>query len=90
MVIYSDKTHKQYNTVDECLEAEKAFDEEVRAKEVEKKRLAGEKDARLKEVNDAMQKAQELADKYCDDYGFYSFQFSNSNSNLMKWFLRNF
>ena len=53
MKIYSEKTNKEYATVDECLEAEKAFDEKVAAdkakKEAEQKALVVKKEAAIAE-----------------------------------------
>ena len=37
MKIFSEKTNKYYSTVDECVEAEKKYDEEVATKEAKKK-----------------------------------------------------
>jgi BioD-like phosphotransacetylase family protein len=53
MKIYSEKTNKEYATVDECLEAEKAFDEQVVAekakKDAEQKALVAKKEAAIAE-----------------------------------------
>ena len=53
MKIYSEKTNKEYATVEECLKAEKAFDEKVAAdkakKEAEQKALVAKKEAALAE-----------------------------------------
>jgi AAA15 family ATPase/GTPase len=34
MIIYSEKTEQRYDSVDECLEAEKAYDEQKRQEEI--------------------------------------------------------
>ena len=64
MKILSDKTNKEYATVEECLAAEKAFDEMVAKQQAEKEKalaeqkakeekLAAERKARATEVEDA-------------------------------------
>ena len=57
MRIISDITGKEYKTVDECLKAEKAFEEKKAKEEAEKKELAAKKDA-------AYKKAMEACDEY--------------------------
>ena len=36
MIIYSEKTDQKYDSVKECLEAEKAYDEKQRQKEIDR------------------------------------------------------
>jgi len=57
MRIISDITGKEYKTVDECLAAEKAFEEKKAKEEAEKKALKEKKDA-------AYQKAIAACDEY--------------------------
>lgn len=75
MYIYSEKTNKKYNTVEECQLAEKEYDERIEKEKAEKERLASEKEARRKEVEDAYdaaldarKMADDLLDKYLNDY----------------------
>ena len=53
MIISSEKTGKTYNTVEECLEAEKLFDAEQLKKKEEEERKAAEKTARMDEIHAA-------------------------------------
>ena len=46
MKIYSEKTNKEYATVEDCLAAEKEFDEAVAAKEAEQKKALAERKAK--------------------------------------------
>ena len=46
MKILSDKTNKEYATVEECLAAEKAFDEMVAKQQAEKEKALAEKKAK--------------------------------------------
>lgn len=74
MYIYSEKTGRKYNSVDECLEAEKKHDEEI-AKEVERKKcLREQKEERAHEVTEAFDKAYELLEKYQEDYGTFTYK----------------
>lgn len=82
MYIYSEKTKKKYNTVEECEKAEKAFDEEIERARLKKEKLASEREVRAKEVEDAYKvaydarkKADELRDKFAEDYNGYNFTF---------------
>ena len=56
MKIYSEKTNKEYATVEECLEAEKAFDDEVAAKKAAEEKALAERKAK-QEVEIAERKA---------------------------------
>ena len=90
MYIYSEKTKKRYDTVDECVEAEKEFDK-VKAEEKEKKeRLASERKDRAKEVEDAFKQANALLNQFVEDYGSFHFTFGNGNDinplRLLDWF----
>lgn len=78
MKIFSEKTNKYYNTVDECLKAEKAFDDAIAKEEEKKKKLSETRKVRAKEVEDAY-KARLEADKvykdklnkFINDYGSF-------------------
>ena len=60
MYIYSEKTKKCYDTVDECVEAEAEFDRVEDEKKKEKERLSTERKGRAKEVEDAFKQANDL------------------------------
>ena len=75
MKILSDKTNKEYATVEECLAAEKAFDEMVAKQQAEKEKalaeqkakeekLAAERKARATEVEDAYKAVVEAQKVY--------------------------
>ena len=66
MRILSEKTGKEYDTVPECLAAEKEFDE-AQAKEKERKEaLVKERKARAKEVEEALKAVCEAQKVYQD------------------------
>ena len=46
MRIFSDKTNKEYKTVEECIKAEKEFDERVAAEKAAKEKALAEKKAK--------------------------------------------
>ena len=75
MKIYSEKTNKEYATVEECLKAEEAFDKAEAEKKAAKEKALAEKKAkeeklvverkeRAKEIEDAMKAVKEAEDKY--------------------------
>ena len=82
MTIISEKTGKHYTTVEECLEDEKKYDEEIAVKEAKKKELSETRKNRAKEVEDAY-KARMEADKvyrdklnkFINDYGSFHMTF---------------
>ena len=87
MKIISEKTGKEYMTVSECMEAEKAYDEAVALQEQEKARKAEERSARAKEVEAAYQKVieaqkdyRELLNLFCKDYGSFHMTLKDGNS----------
>lgn len=53
MIIYSEKTEQRYDSVDDCLKAEKAYDEEQRQKEIEQEK----KEQHIREAYDNAIKA---------------------------------
>jgi len=64
MKIISEKTNKTYATVEECLAAEKAYDEKIAKEKEEKERLEKNKKLRWDEVEAARK-------KYSEAYGYY-------------------
>jgi hypothetical protein len=78
MKIYSEKTNQEYQTVDECLAAEKEFDEAVAAEEAKKKELAETRKSRAAEVEDAYKAVleankvyREKLNAFIKDYGSF-------------------
>lgn len=78
MKIFSEKTNKYYNTVDECLEAEKVFDDAIAKEEEKKKKLSETRKVRAKEVEDAYKARleadkvyREKLNKFINDYGSF-------------------
>ena len=87
MKIYSEKTNKEYKSVEECLAAEKAFDEKLALEKAKKEELATQRKARAAEVEEAYgaiikaQKAyREKLNAFVKDYG--SFHMSVKSNNL--------
>ena len=78
MKIFSEKTNKYYETVDECLDEEKKYDEAIAKEEAKKKELADARKNRAKEVEDAYRARleadkiyREKLNKFIDDYGSF-------------------
>ena len=93
MKIYSEKTRKEYPSVEDCLKAEKAFDEKKSKEEAEKAKLAETRKIRAKEVEDAyadikaaQKKYMELRNAFVKDYGSFHMTFSNSDPNFDTFF----
>lgn len=64
MKIVSEKTNKEYATVEECLAAEKAYDEKVAAKKAEEeKALVAKKEAKEKALAERKAAAAIVEDK---------------------------
>lgn len=94
MYIYSEKTNKKYDSVEACVEAEKAYEEQQKA---EKERLASERAVRAKEVEDAYQKAvnarkeyDAVLENFVEDYGSFHMSIHSGDMNpfnLLDWFL---
>ena len=63
MKIYSEKTLKYYSSIEECLEAEKKYDEELAAKKAkeaeEEKALIAKKEAAIAERKEAAKKVED-------------------------------
>lgn len=78
MKILSEKTNKYYATVDECLKAEKEFDEAVAAKKAKEEKLTAERKERAAEVEKAYKAVVEanenyhkMLDAFVKDYGSF-------------------
>ena len=81
MKILSEKTGKEYQTVEECVAAEKEFDEAVAKEKARKENLAKERKERAKEVEDAYKailEAQKVYKRKLDDFlkDYHSFHTS--------------
>lgn len=93
MKIYSEKTGKEYATVDECIAAEQEYDEKVAAEKVEKEKVAAERKERAAEVEAAAQKVieakkeyQKVLDAFLKDYGNYHLTIRGADKNLFGLF----
>jgi uncharacterized protein YgiB involved in biofilm formation len=53
MKIYSEKTNKEYASVDECLAAEEEFDKQAALEKAKKEELANSRKTAAKKVEDA-------------------------------------
>lgn len=78
MKIISEKTNQTYNSVEECLMAEKRFDDAQAAKKVEEERKKSERDKRRQEIKNlgtAIEKMRaeyvEKVSRYEKDYNCY-------------------
>ena len=78
MKILSEKTNKYYATVDQCLAAEKAFDEAEAKKKAEAQQLNVTRKERANEVETAYKASleankhyHELLDAFVKDYGSF-------------------
>ncbi len=85
MYIYSEKTKKRYDTVEECVKAEEEFDKAVAEEKEKKERLANERKERAKEVEDAFKNANDLLNKFIKDYGSFHATYTSDNSPF-SWF----
>lgn len=64
MIIYSEKTKEQYNSIKECIAAEAKYDA-LKVKEAEEKqKLAKEKERRTQELTEAFEEMKEAMEKY--------------------------
>jgi len=93
MKIFSEKTNKYYATVDECLEAEKKYDEAITVKEAEKKKLSETRKVRAKEVEDAYKARfeadkvyREKLNKFINDYGSFHMTFDTEVEDSLNLF----
>lgn len=67
MKILSEKTNKYYDTVEDCIAAEKEFDDAVKAEEEKRALLATARKDRANEVEQAYQRIQEIKQKATED-----------------------
>jgi len=88
MKILSEKTNKYYTTVDECLAAEKAFDEAAAKKKAEEEKLNATRKERANEVENAYKASieankhyRELLDAFVKDYGSFHMTVHTGNLN---------
>lgn len=88
MRILSEKTGKEYQTVEECVAAEKEFDEAVAAEKARKENLAKERKERANEVEEAYkavleaQKAYKAKlDAFVKDYGSFHMTLKTGDLN---------
>lgn len=88
MKILSEKTGKTYATVDECMAAEKEFDDALEAEKKKKEELANNRKARATEVEEAY-KAIGAAKKnyyqvlhnFINDYGSFHMTLNTGDDN---------
>ena len=78
MKIFSEKTGKEYKTVDECVAAEKEFDVAVEKEKARKEELVKTRKNRAKEIETAYadivtarKHYEELLDAFLRDYGSF-------------------
>ena len=97
MKIYSEKTNKEYKTVEECLKAEKEFEEALAVEKAKKQKLIEEKKARAVEVEEAWKgvreatkKYNELKNKFISDYGAFHMTFKDKDDNSLESFFETF
>lgn len=97
MIIRSEKTGKEYATVDECLAAEKKYDEAVSAQEKQKRLREEAKEAKRLEVKAAKDKYYAARQDYIDKLDEFNKEYSrreviddNELKNFLQYFLRNF
>lgn len=97
MIIRSEKTGKEYATVDECLAAEKKYDEAVSAQEKQKKLREEAKEAKRLEVKAAKDKYYAARQEYIDKLDEFNREYfrrevidDNELKNFLQYFLRNF
>ena len=81
MIIYSEKTNAQYDTVEECERAEKEFDEKKAAEAERKAKLTETRKERAKEVEEAFKTAYDLMHKFTKDYGSFHFTINSDDIN---------
>lgn len=88
MKILSEKTGKTYATVDECMAAEKEYDDALEAEKKKKEELASNRKARATEVEEAY-KAISVAKKnyykvlqnFIKDYGSFHMTLNTGDDN---------
>ena len=86
MYIYSEKTKKRYDTVEECVNAEAEFDKAIAEEKERKEKLVAERKDRAKEVEDAFKSAYDLLHKFTKDYGTFHFTVNSHDINPISLF----
>ena len=96
MKIYSEKTGKEYKTVELCLAAEAEFDKQVALEKAKKEELATQRKARAAEVEDSYKKILEAQKEYKEklnqfvkDYGSFHMTVRTGEGNpfnMFDWF----
>lgn len=78
MRFYSDVTKKFYDSTNECLKAEKEFEEAEKKRLAEEQKKKDQREARMKEIEDlhnanmaAQKRENELLKAYLNDYGSF-------------------
>lgn len=86
MKFYSEILNKQFDTADECVAAEKAYEEEVAKKQVEQEYLKTQRKARAAAIEEAREKMVEaqnhyriLIGEFVKDYGTYHYSSKSVN-----------
>ena len=89
MRILSEKTKKEYATVEECLADEAKYDAMVAKKKEEAEKKAAERKERAKEVEEAYKAAREaekhyveLRNKFVKDYGSFHMTYHTTEKPL--------
>lgn len=79
MYVVSEITGEKYNSVDECIVAEKEFSEKKAKEEAKKKELADTRKARAKEVKDAYKLYEETLSAFINDYGSWHYSYTSDD-----------
>lgn len=96
MRIISDKTGKEYSSVEECLKAEELYDKQQKEKKERAEKLAKDKEVRRQEVIDAFTNYYKLYQRYIKDYGEFSIKIKNDtpdpcqNKTMFSELIKNF
>lgn len=92
MRIISDKTGKEYTSVEECLKAEELYDKQQREKAEKAEKLAKEKEARQEAVKAAYENYRKLYKEYLKDYNALRLDFKDTKNNdiLFSELIKNF
>ena len=89
MKIFSEKTNKEYASVEECLAAEAEYDKKVaervskKEKEVaERKAAAAKVDEKRQALCDAQKAYRKELDNFCQKYGAYHYTLKTDGDSL--------
>ena len=86
MRIYSEKTNKEYKTVEECQKAEDQWDVEQAAKKAKETKLAETRKERAKEVDEAYKHYLKLLNAFLEDYNSYHYTYHLNDDDFMNIF----